>query len=96
MCALSALSERSMLSSPYTTEVACGPHDAAGLRAHATEEPEGAVEVQVLAYDPLPFATGGLVDLCTMAMTVDRSDERVDSCMEEAVRKEAPWLMSMR
>lgn len=93
---LSALAKRSLLSSPQTPEVACGPRDAARLKKLATENPDGSVEIQVLTYDPMPFVDDGMVDLCTMAMVVDREDERVSSCLAEAVEKEAPWLTSLQ
>ena len=97
LCGLSALAERSLLAPPRTPQVACSPSDAASLKGLAVGPGhEGrAVEVLALSYDPLPLAEDGLVDLCTMAMTVDRSDERVDSTIEEALEGR-PWLLSIQ
>ena len=94
---LSALAARSLLSPPETPQVACSPRQAARLRKGAVDPGPGrdAVEIQALSYDPAAFVERGLVDLCTMIMTVDRSDERVDSAVEEAVGG-SPWLMSVR
>ena len=94
---LSALAARSLLSPPEIPQVACSPSDSARLRLGAVNPEPGkdVAEVQALSYDPAAFVEQGLVDLCTMAMTVDRSDERVDSAVEEAVGG-SPWLMSVR
>lgn len=96
LCGRSALAECSLLSPPSPREVACAPGDAAQLREFAVEGRDGSVEVAVLTYDPMPFVDAGRVDLCTMALTVDREDERINSCLEEAVEKEMPWLTSIR
>ena len=97
LCGLSALAERSLLAPPRTPQAACGPSDAAALKSLAVGPGHGGrvIEVLALSYNPLPLAEDGLVDLCTMAMTVDRSDERVDSAIEEALEGR-PWLLSIR
>lgn len=89
---LSALANRSLLTPPGTEQRACGVARAKGLHAVDPWEAEARVrEVLVLSYDPTPFVEGGLVDLYTMVRTVDRSDERVDSAVEEATEG-CPWL----
>ena len=89
---LSALANRSLLAPPGTEQRACGVAKARELHAVDPYETEAPVrEVLVLSYDPAPFADGGLVDMYTMVRTVDRSDERVDSAVEEATEG-CPWL----
>lgn len=48
------------------------------------------VLVHVLAYDPVPFASDGVVDAFTMLKTVKRHDERIDMAIEE-IKEDMGW-----
>lgn len=92
LAGMSALASRSLLVPPGIEQRACGAARARGLHAVVPWELVAPVrEVLVLSYDPVPLVGGGLVDLYTMLKTVDRSDERVDSAVEEATEG-CPWL----
>lgn len=92
LAGLSALSERSLLAPPVVGQRACGVRDARGLHPVDPHETCGPMsEVLVLSFDPKPFARDGMVDLYTMIRTVDRSDDRVDTAVQEATQR-CPWL----
>ncbi|MDR0783960.1 MAG: hypothetical protein LBE83_09430 [Propionibacteriaceae bacterium] len=46
--------------------------------------------VDLLTYDPLVLATGGLVDPVTMLLTLEERDERIDQAVNDYM-KGFPW-----
>lgn len=59
---LSALAARTLLMAPQTSVFAIGPKQAANLTPLAVEEGDPAVIIQVLAFDPAPFAQDEAVE----------------------------------
>lgn len=88
LCGESALAERSLLAAPRIPIVASSPEEGKTLAAHASELEafSNPVKVKVLAYDPRPQSSDGLVDEFTMMKTLDDpDDERVVLSLEEAL-----------
>ncbi len=87
---LSALAARTLLMAPQTSVFAIGPKQAANLTPLAVEEGDPAVIIQVLAFDPAPFAQDEAVDPFTMLKTIDRRDERIDMAVDE-IKEAEGW-----
>lgn len=96
LCGESALAERSLLAMPRIPMLAASQEEGKALAAYADEleafpDP---VKVKVLAYDPRPQSSNGLVDEFTMMKTLDDpDDERVVLSLEEALGG-CPWYES--
>lgn len=86
---LSALSRRSNLAEPRREVWAAQEADAARIPQAASMPGQGPTfEVQLLGYDPAPFALDGMVDPFTMLTTIAeevRKDERVGMAIEDAM-----------
>lgn len=86
---LSALSGRSNLAEPRREVWAACDTGAARIPQVASMPGRGyTFEVQLLGYDPTPFARDGMVDLFTMLATIPeeaREDERVSMAIDEAM-----------
>lgn len=82
---LSALAAKSDLVAPRRKVVAVGPAWTDDLDGQESEDGQESVEVQVLRYDPLPFASAGAVDPFTMLATVHEEDERVSMALRQAL-----------
>ena len=80
---LSALAARTLLMAPQTSVFA-------NLTPLAVEEGDPAVIIQVLAFDPAPFAQDEAVDPFTMLKTIDRRDERIDMAVDE-IKEAEGW-----
>lgn len=90
---LTALAETSNLVGPSRSVYAIGPNDASAIRLSG-RDPYGdfAYIVQVLNYNPAPFASDGRVDPFTMIKTLGaREDERVSIALREALGG-YPWF----
>ncbi len=81
---LSALASKSQLVGPSTQIVAIGPN--VDIPEDETLiHSDDIYIVQRLAYDPLPFAQGGIVDPFTMLTTINETDERISMSLREAL-----------
>lgn len=81
---LSALALRSDLVVPKRPVFAVSPSDAKELLGKDFDA-EDYGWLQVLRYDPAPFADGGCVDALTMALSLDDDDERVSLALRTAM-----------
>lgn len=92
VCGLSALALRTMLNPPDIPEFAAH-FKREGELGEVVSAVDGRMAlVHVLAYDPAPFASDGVVDAFTMLKTVKRHDERIDMAIEE-IKEGMGWLM---
>lgn len=81
---LTALAVRSSLVLPKRMEYAVSSKVAADFTASFDSSAQECV-VQVLRYDPTPFAASGCVDPLTMMLTIEDVDERVSLALNEAM-----------
>ena len=90
MSGLSALSTRSELAEPRREVWAVREHDAKAIPQLTSMPGRGfSFEIQLLGYDPVPFAHAGMVDPFTMLATIPEEleeDERVRMAIDDAMQ----------
>lgn len=87
---ISALARKSDLLAPSKEALAVAPQRAQSITLTDPDPDHGyRYAIQILNYDPAPFASDGCVDPFTMLMTIpsaERSDERVRIALREALK----------